>query len=121
MAQKEPNVIMDKQRIFAPPQVIVSNETPSWKGIEGRTGGPGWGAFGPGKDQEIIVSFNKNTTPCSSNDHAWTEEFEEVSKHCLVFNNADKLIDNGGKTEIASGHVQSGNIYVRFSTTNSYF
>ena len=47
----------------------MSNETPSWKGIEGRTGGPGWGAFGPGKDQEIIVSFNKNTTPCSSNYH----------------------------------------------------
>ena len=67
VAQKEPNVIMDKHKIFPSPQVIVSNETPSWKGIEGRTGGPGWGAFGPEKDQEIVVSLNTNATPCSSN------------------------------------------------------
>ena len=26
----------------------------------------GWGAYGPGKDQGTIVSFNKNSTPCSS-------------------------------------------------------
>ena len=68
VAQKETNVSMNKLKYSLQTQVIVSIEAPSWKGIEGRTGGPGWGAFGPGKDQEIVVSLNTNSTPCSSND-----------------------------------------------------
>ena len=67
VAQKETNVVRHKSKFSLQTQVIVSIEAPSWKGIEGRTGGPGWGAFGPGKDQEIVVSLNTNTTPCSSN------------------------------------------------------
>ena len=61
--QKETNVSMDKPKYSLQTQAIVSIEAPSWKGIEGRTGGPGWGAFGPGKDQEIVVSLNTNATP----------------------------------------------------------
>ena len=67
VAQKETNVAMNKSKYSLQTQVIVSIEAPSWKGIERRTGGPGWGAFGPGKDQEIVVSLNTNATPCSSN------------------------------------------------------
>ena len=63
VAQKETNVVLDKSKCFLQTQVIVSIGAPSWKGIERRTGGPGWGAFGPGKDQEIVVSVNTNTTP----------------------------------------------------------
>ena len=54
---------MNKPKYSLQTQVIVSIEAPSWKGIEGRTGGPGWGAFGPGKDQEIVVSLTINSTP----------------------------------------------------------
>ena len=65
MIQQKPNVIKDK--LLRSLQDIVSFKAPSWKGImERRTGGPGWGAYGPGNDQGTIVSFNKNSTPCSS-------------------------------------------------------
>ena len=63
VAQKETNVFMDKPKYSLQTQAIVFIEAPSWKGIEGRTGGPGWGALGAGKDQEIVVSLNKNSTP----------------------------------------------------------
>lgn len=54
---------MDNSKYSLQTQDIVPLEAPSWKGIEGRTGGHGWGAFGPGKDQEIVVSLNTNATP----------------------------------------------------------
>ena len=40
------------EAIAFPSKQVVSFGTPSWKGMkERRTGGPGWGAYGPGIDQ----------------------------------------------------------------------
>ena len=65
MIQQKPNVIKDK--LLRSLQDIVSFKAPSWKGImERRTGGPGWGAYGPGNDQGDHCVLNDKFHPLFS-------------------------------------------------------